>query len=218
MFVTFRNATVAPASSMLAPTTDDRPSQKYLHGRMSDSRHFAQFFDSNERLLECLCKFVSDAVSLNATPLLIVTQEHQRALEDRLRVLGNEPDALMASYRLIIVDACAMLAKITHRHRVDQYRFHDVLGTLITQAAARGQPVSVFSEFPALLIQDGHEQTIIKLEELWNELSRHQTFTVTCAYPDGFFAREQRRRVLDHICALHSHVIPTDPTSQGPCS
>jgi hypothetical protein len=182
---------------------------------MSDSRHFAKFFDSNDRLLSCLCTFVSDSVDINSTPLLIITQEHQRALEDRLRVLGNDPDALIASYRLVIVDARATLTKIMHRHRMDQYRFHDVLGTLITQTAARGQPVSVFSEFPALLIQDGHEQAIIKLEELWNELSRHQTFTLTCAYPDGYFARENRRRTLDHICALHTQVEPTEATSDG---
>jgi len=183
---------------------------EHPHGRMTDSRHFVQFFDSNERVLSCLCKFVSDSVKVDYTPLLIITQEHQRALEDRLRVLGKDPDTLMASYRLIIVDARDTLAKVTHRHRIDQYRFHEVLGTLITQAAARGQPVSVFSEFPALLIQDGHEQLIMKLEDLWNELSRHQIFTVTCSYPDGFFARESRRRMLDHICALHSHVIRAD--------
>jgi len=180
---------------------------------MSDSRHFAKFFDSNEKLLASLCTFVSDAVKVNATPLLIITQEHQRALEDRLRVLGSDPDTLIASYRLIIVDAHATLAKVTHRHRIDQYRFHDVLGTLITQAAARGQPVSVFSEFPALLIQDGHEQIIVKLEDLWNELSRHQVFTVTCAYPEGYFARAHRRRTLDHICALHTHVIRSNTKS-----
>lgn len=183
---------------------------EYLHGRMSDSRHFAQFFDSNEKLLASLCNFVADAVKLDATPLLIITQEHQRALEDRLRVLGNDPDSLSASYRLIIVDARATLNKVTHRHRMDQYRFHDVLGTLIIQAAARGQPVRVFSEFPALLIQDGHDQAILKLEDLWNELGRHQIFTVTCAYPDGYFAREHRRRMMDHICALHTDVIRTD--------
>jgi MEDS: MEthanogen/methylotroph, DcmR Sensory domain len=186
---------------------------KYLHGRMRDSRHFAQFFDSNEGLLACLCKFVADAAKLDATSLLIITQEHQRALEDQLRVLGTQPDPLISSYRLIIVDARATLANVMNRHRMDQYRFHDVIGTLITQAAARGQPVTVFSEFPALLIQDGHEQAIMKLEDLWNELSRHQVFAVTCAYPDGYFAREQRRRTLDHLCALHSHVVRVDGQS-----
>jgi hypothetical protein len=182
---------------------------------MRDSGHFAQFFDSNEMLLASLCKFVLDAMSVDATCLLLLTQEHQNALLNRLRVQGSDPDALISSYRVVIVDARSILEKITHRHRMDQYRFHDVLGTLITQAKARGQPVYVFNELAALLVQDGRESSIVKLEDLWNELSRHQTFTVHCAYPLGFFARPQRRRTLDHICALHSHVIPSEPLRRG---
>jgi DcmR-like sensory protein len=209
MFVTFRNATAGAASSMLPPTTATAR-HNYPHSRMRDSGHFAKFFDSNEKLLSALCEFVLDAAKDDATCLLLITTEHQRALEDRLRVQAHDPDALTASYRLVIVDGHTTLCKVMNRHRVDQYRFHDVLGTLITQAAARGQPVRIFSEFPGLLIQDGHEQAIVKLEDLWNELSRHQSFAVTCAYPAGYFAREHRRRTFDHVCALHTHTAPAD--------
>ncbi|HEU4601655.1 MAG TPA: MEDS domain-containing protein [Steroidobacteraceae bacterium] len=178
---------------------------------MRDSAHLAQFFDSNEKLLDALCKFVVEAANVDATGLLLVTPEHQRALQDCLRLAGHDPDALIASYRLIVVDAHVTLAKTMHRHRVDQYRFHDILGTLITQASARGQPVRIFSEFAALLIQDGHESAIVKLEDLWNELSRHQVFAVTCAFPAGFFARDHRRRTLDHVCARHTKVLDSKP-------
>ena len=87
----------------------------------------------------------------------------------------------------------------------DQQRFHSNVGLLIRQAAARGQPVRIFGEMVAVLATMGRMDAAIRLEELWNELSRQEDFALFCGYPAAAFRSDHRLR--SRVCALHDHVI-----------
>jgi signal transduction histidine kinase len=65
----------------------------------------------------------------------------------------------------------------------------------------------------ALLWQEGRGDAAIRLEQLWNELSQHQSFDLLCGYPLSEFNREEHRESFGKICVEHSAVIPAESFS-----
>jgi hypothetical protein len=175
---------------------------------MNHAAHFVQFFEADDRLVRGVSRFLGEGLESSCTCVSIATPEHRARIDQHLRERGLDPAALEADYRYISLDAGETLAKITRDGVLDQERFHEAMGLLVRQAAARGQPVRIFGEMVAVLADDGRRDAVILLEELWNELSRHHSFTLYCAYPLSAFAGDLRSQTL--VCAIHGHVVPTE--------
>jgi len=175
---------------------------------MNHAAHFVQFFDADDRLVRGVSRYIGEGLESNCTCVVIGTPEHRESIEIELRRRGLDPAALEAEYRYISLDAQHMLTKFMREGRPDQQLFHEIMGMLIRQVGARGQPIRVFGEMVALLAAANNRDAVIRLEELWNELSRHHSFTLFCAYPVHAFAGDMRSQTL--VCAIHGHVVPTE--------
>src|SRR5262245_20165900 len=149
---------------------------------MTQAAHFVQFYDADDDLIDAVGRFVHEGIDADATCVVLATSTHRELIAARLKALGLNPHALAAEYRYIALDAHLILLSFMSDDGPDQQRFHQNMGLLMRQAASRGQPVRVFGEMVSLLTEDGRVQDAIQLEELWNELSRHQNFTLFCAY------------------------------------
>lgn len=174
---------------------------------MKQSAHVVQFFEADDRLVDAVSRFTREGIESGYTCVIVATEAHRERLDAALGPAGLDAEMLSAQYRYISLDAGSMLATFMVEGQPDQERFHRNMGLLIRQAAARGQPVRIFAEMVALLAADGNNAAVVRLEELWNELSRHHNFTLFCGYPTTAFAGDARTRNL--ICAIHSHVLPT---------
>jgi hypothetical protein len=171
---------------------------------MNKSDHTVQFFGADHQLVEAVARFLHEGLLEDETCIVAMTQEHREQVESRLIDAGMDPQRLIATYRYIALDARALLASfIDERTGIDAHRFHESVGLLVRQAAARGQPVRICGEIVNLLVQEGRHATALHLEELWNELSRYQAFTLFCTYHDA--ALNPKFRHLLH--AAHSHVL-----------
>ena len=175
---------------------------------MNHAAHFVQFFDADDRLVRGVSRFIGEGLESNCTCIAIGTSEHREAIAAELRRRGLDPVSLEAEYRYISLDARHLLSIFMRHGQPDQQLFHQAMGQLIRQAAARGQPVRVFGEMVAVLAAENRRDAVIRLEELWNELSRHHSFTLFCAYPVTAFAGDLRSQTL--VCAIHGHVVPTE--------
>ena len=174
----------------------------------ANSAHFVQFFNEDERLVETVARFVRDGIEAGSTCVVLATNAHREQIAARLEILGLEPERLAAAYRYISIDADLALQSFMGEDGPDQQRFHHNMGLLLRQAAARGQPVHVFGEMVAILATQGRARAAIRLEELWNELSRYHTFRLFCGYPLAAFEGDVRSRAI--VCANHSHVVPAE--------
>jgi hypothetical protein len=151
--------------------------------------------------------FVRDSLEAGGTCIVVATGAHRAAIAARLTALGLDPAAFAAAYRYISVDAALTLQKFMLESGPDPQRFHQHLGLLLRQAAAGGRPVHVYGEMVGLLAERGQMSAVIRLEELWNELSRYHTFRLFCGYPEAPFAADERSRA--QVCATHGHVVHT---------
>ena len=173
---------------------------------MSHSAHIVQFFSSDEAYIRAAGRFLCEGLAAGDTCVAVLTAEHLQQLDAHMLEAGLNPGALSGEYRYIPLDADHTLQTFFDAHTgIDKERFHRQFNQLVSQAAARGQPVRIFGEMVSLLVERGRPAAAIQLEELWNELSRHHNFTLFCSYKDSPFTQNPRYRKLLH--GIHSHVV-----------
>jgi signal transduction histidine kinase/ActR/RegA family two-component response regulator len=176
------------------------------------NEHFVQFYQSDEFLMDSVCRYISSAVSTGDAGLVIATRPHRQGIEQRLRRNGVDLARLGERGQYVALDAASTLAKFMVNGMPSGQRFNEVMGDTVRKMSADGRRLCAFGEMVALLWKDGHRAAAVKLEELWNELAKIQPLTLFCAYPSaGFGAKDELQH--SQICSAHSWVLPTESYS-----
>lgn len=173
--------------------------------------HVVQFYENDSFLLDAVTSFVAGGLNLGQPTIIFARAENRSALSARLQTAGVDFDAVCRNGDLMVHDARATLATFMRGSLVDEDRFMNEIGGAIAQST-RGRRVQVraFGEMVDVLFRDGNSSAAIRLEELWNDLSRSHSFDLLCAYAIGNFYTEAHARELKDICRRHSHVIPAE--------
>jgi signal transduction histidine kinase len=84
------------------------------------------------------------------------------------------------------------------------------VGRAVESTVARNRRVRVraYGEMVDLLWRDGNTQGALRLEELWNDLSKTHAVSLMCAYVMGRFYKDDRAEDLRAICRAHHRVVP----------
>jgi len=176
--------------------------------------HAVQFYEKDDALLERLAGFSGSALGGGHVSLVIATAEHRRGLCKRLTRRGLDVKRMTGAGRLILLDAADTLQLLLTEGQPDQERFNAVVGGLLAEAqSATGDTsgrMAVFGEMVALLWLDGKRGAALRLEEMWNELGKRQSFSLLCAYPIQCFGGEEDEAAFRRVCGEHSHVTPCE--------
>jgi PAS domain S-box-containing protein len=176
----------------------------------STGDHVVQFYEDDEFLIDAVAHFVAAGLAAGEPALIVATEPHRDAFVQRLRRNGSNVDAAVALGQLTMLDAQQTLLRFMVGHEPDWARFRATIGPPLercqrTRGATR---VRVFGEMVDLLWRAGNRAAAIRLEELWNDLGRQQSFTLLCAYAMGNFFMPGDGEVFDKVCNRHSHVVP----------
>ena len=117
--------------------------------------------------------------------------------------------SLIANDQFIPLEAAETLAKFMNKGWPDQMRFIEVTQGIIKRASKGNRRVRAFGEMVALLWAEGNRPATIRLEKLWNDIGKSDTFSLFCAYPKHGFNAEGCHGSLIDICSAHSRVITT---------
>ena len=177
-----------------------------------DAEHVVQFYESDDYLLEAVAGFLGEALRRGGVAIALATQAHLKGIESCLSAAGRKVASARASGRLILLDAAETLSQICVDGDVDESKFREVIGGLVTQAetTAAGRKIHAFGELVALLVDAGNSAGAIRLERLWNGLQREHRFALFCGYPMDRFSGEAYGEVLSDVCAEHSRVVPAE--------
>ncbi len=130
-------------------------------------------------------------------------------VEKRLIAGGTDAAAMSKLGRYIALEADDALSQFVVEGMPDSALFMEYMGSIIEDAAEKGG-VRIFGELVAKLAADNNIAACLRLEELWNELQSHHSFTLYCAYPSGAFADEGGLDAVLHACNAHAKVIPDE--------
>jgi hypothetical protein len=99
-----------------------------------------------------------------------------------------------------------MIAKFFVDEWPDEDLFRQVIVDVLQVAACRGRKVRAFGEMVALLWAKGLCGATIRLEHLWTEFCRSQSFSLFCAYPKSGFT-ENAADDMARVRQVHSEVF-----------
>jgi len=111
----------------------------------------------------------------------------------------------------ILLDSTETLSRLLVDGTLDPVRCAQVVGDLITGAAKgvkgeRARRVVVCGEIAPILVSKGNAEGAIKLEHLWDEITRGYGVDTLCGYLRSPFLSTESGPIFERICAEHSAV------------
>jgi PAS domain S-box-containing protein len=175
--------------------------------------HIVQLYTDDQFLLDVLSRFIGGALAVGDAAVVVATPSHQNELAKRLSARGLDTSKATTQGRYVVLDAGETLQKMMVNGLVDEARFLDVIGSVLTRVRStidQDARIAVFGEMVALLWAEGKAQEAIRLEQLWNDLATTHSFSLLCAYPITGFNNGSHIEPFLRICAQHSGVVPSE--------
>jgi len=139
-----------------------------------------------------------------------VTEAHRASLLPRLEADGVNVPAAIEQGNYIPLDAAEALSRLTVNDTPDPARCAKVIDDLIMGAAkgVKGEHgrVVVCGEIAPTLLSKGNAEVAIKLEQLWDEITKDYGVHTLCGYVSSAFPDKESSPILEAICAEHSAV------------
>ena len=176
------------------------------------SSHLVQFYENDSYLVDSVSRVIGESLENGEGAVIIATQPHCEAIEERLTANGLDLSALRQQGRFLSLDASETLAKISLDEYPNAARFDEAISAAITKTndASPRHFTRAFGEMVALLWARGNRDAALHLEELWNRLAKRLSFGLVCAYPLNSFSTALDGDYLSRVCDQHTHVVPAE--------
>jgi len=172
--------------------------------------HEVAFYADDGSVVDGYARFIESALESGNAVIVVVTEAHRVSLLSRLQADGVNVPAAIEEGNYIPLDAADALSRLTVNDTPDPVRCAKVIGDLITGAAkrVRGEHgrVVVCGEIAPTLLSKGNAEGAIKLEHLWDEITRGYGVHTLCGYLLSAFPDKENSPIFEGICAEHSAV------------
>lgn len=184
--------------------------------------HAVQFYENDHFLIKGVADYIGAALQSGDQGIVIATADHLRRLENSLtqRGLLNANDhGTDPGGRYLGVEADHMLPLFMSDGLPNQERFRAAIGDIVVRAALEhGGHMYIFGEMVAILCAgeqcplsaQGKHTAAVYVERYFNDLLRHYSFSLLCAYPLSAFPRQQDSPMFREVCGLHTEVMPAE--------
>ncbi len=175
-------------------------------GEIAPCDHVLQIYENEGVFLDTLAGFVGGGINAGDCCIVIATDGHLKALEDRLTSYGIHVNDLVSENRYMPLSAEQTLSRFMVNGWPDEALFNKTISALIGKCSGSGRRIRAFGEMVALLWAEGNNGATVQLEHLWNKFCEQQSLCLFCAYPKSGFTEDINSSVM-HICDSHSKII-----------
>lgn len=167
--------------------------------------HILQLFDSHRSAALALAQFVRTGLTGDEKVILIARNDDWSRAAVVLAAEKVDLTAAVESGQLVIRESLETLASLLVAGMPSEERFKATVERLVEYHAADGQRLRCYGDMVDLLAAEGQFDAAQRLEQLWNDLLRRQSFALFCGYSSAHFAEATPADSLQRIRALHSH-------------
>lgn len=175
-------------------------------GEIAPCDHILQIYEDDQVFLETLQGFVTSGLEAGESVIIIATDEHLTALNQRLRDKGFDVFSMILLDQYIPLSAQETLSRFMINEWPDENLFYHLVTNLLKRARKRERQVRAFGEMVALLWSQGFSGATVRLEHLWSRFCESEAFSLFCAYPKSGFTEDANRSLMK-ICGCHSKMI-----------
>lgn len=173
------------------------------------SDHVVQIYNEDYTFLNVLQGFVTSGFAANDCVVVMATDEHLHALEERLRFKGYNVFELKLQDQYIPLNARETLGEFMINNWPDEVLFRHTMSRFLVRAKTRNRKVRAFAEMIALLWTQGNIAATVQLENLWNKMCHNEEFSLYSAFPRGSLNQRALESIL-YLCGSHSKIIKED--------
>ena len=183
---------------------EKRTSRASSHGLC----HEALYYSGDAPLLNQWASVAENALSADATFLLLATDVHEDRLRAMLQTRGVNVARAVRDGRYMWLSVDESLAKFMVGDRLDETRFWNSV-TAVMFSAARASTadhpyVVACGECAPTLCSQGNAEAAIRLEQLWHEVTRTYRLDTFCAYSSDRCRCDDADDVREKISAAHT--------------
>jgi PAS domain S-box-containing protein len=160
--------------------------------------------------VDSVLDYVLRSLREEAAVIVIATDAHLKALEDRWARLRFDAIGPRERGQLVLLDAENTLANFMVDGSPDFDRFSATVGELVARCYQQYGRVAAFGEMVSVLWRQGNPTAAVELESLWNGLAQHYPFTLFCGYALRDCTANHADHAFEQVCAAHTHVIPAE--------
>jgi len=195
----FLSSSVTPALRVTVQTGREA-------GAARGAAHWAGFYADEESLLDDYARFAEAALMAGSTLMVLAVQSRQPLMRQQLDALIGDVDVAIGHGRLRLFDVENLLSTFVVDDRLDDSRFWATVTPLISQAIEASRPTgreTVWGECAPTLWRRGQGGAAVRLEQLWDDLTRRYDVTTLCGYPS---IADVDDPVYQTVCAAHTAV------------
>ena len=175
-------------------------------GDLAFCGHTLQVYDTDELYVDAFAGFISTGIHLGDCCIVIATEAHRNALDQKLMDLGIDVEAVKADNSYIAVDAYETLSKFIVDGMPDEQLLGKTMSALFEKAYEAKRLVRAGGEMSAVLFAQGNREAAISLERMTNKVIETKPFSVFCGFSRTAFPNGEDM-ILHHFCAEHSRLI-----------
>lgn len=168
--------------------------------------HLVEFYETESLLVESVRNFLGPALLAGDPVVFVATPDHRAAFLAALEADGVDVQESRRSGRLVDLDAAETLGRFLVNGSPDPGLFEEVIGGLVRSTGNGNPRMRIYGEMVVLLWDEGNREAAIALENLWNELSGRERYTLLCAYPLSSMEWGPTNTPFREICSTHSSV------------
>jgi hypothetical protein len=168
--------------------------------------HAVRFYKDADSLCRIVGNFLAEGVASAQPAVVIATPAHRAGITAVLAGKAIDTAALERDGALLMLDAEETLAQFMVEGMPDPTLFREALIPIIEKACGGRKDcvVRAYGEMVDVLWKAGQTVAATRLEMLWNDLARSQSFSLLCGYAMGSFYKDA---AVEEVCSHHSHVI-----------
>jgi MEDS: MEthanogen/methylotroph, DcmR Sensory domain len=165
------------------------------------------FYADESSLVDGYARCIESSLKSGNVIIAALTESHRISVLRELEAKGIDPAAAIEQDRYIPVDAVDTLLRLTVDDMPDPIRCANEIGDLIRLAAngvksEHGRVVVCGEIAPTLLSKNS--EGAVKLEHLWDEITRGYGVQTLCGYLSSAFPYPEADAVFQRICAEHT--------------
>ena len=172
--------------------------------------HEVAFYSDDRSLVDGYARFIESALKSENAVIVVAIEAHRNSLLSKLETDGVDVPAAIEQGSYIPLDAADALSRLTVNDLPDPVRCAKVIGDLIMEATkgVKGKHgrVAVCGEISSILLSEGKAEGAIKLEHLWDEITRGYDVHTLCGYLLSVFPNMENNPIFEGICAEHSAI------------
>jgi signal transduction histidine kinase len=174
--------------------------------------HAVQYYEDEAFLVETVALFLQGGLNAGDVVVIIATPKRAEAIVGQLEPSARE--RALAAGELVVLDAEAMLGCFMVGGSPSEALFEEAIDRVWNNLPGpAGVHVRAFGEMVNVLWRQGNATGAVQLEEIWNRAARRRNFSLLCAYAMSNFYKQDEAAQFRHVCATHTHVLPTEKFS-----